>query len=66
MGEKRTRRRGKEGAKKGGTKSILRRQRSNSGEKGANEKTKKSVNWHPDVRSPKKLGRTRAQTRKQK
>ena len=60
MGERRTRRRGK----KGGTKSILRRPRSSSS--GDKQKTKKSVKWHPDARSPKKLGRTRAQTRKQK
>lgn len=69
MGERRTRRRGKaggkKGGKKGGTKSILRRQRSSSGEK-EKEKTRKTVSWHPDARSPKKLGRTRAQTRKQK
>ena len=66
MGERRSRRRGKAGTKKGGAKSILRKQRSSSGEKGASGKTKKSVKWHPDVRSPKKLGRTRAQTRKQR
>ena len=71
MGERRTRRRGKAGAKKGtkrgGAKSILRKPRSSSSsEKGASGKTKKSVKWHPDVRSPKKLGRTRAQTRKQR
>ena len=66
MGERRTRRRGKVGAKRGGTKGILRKQRSSSGEKAASGKTKKSVKWHPDVRSPKKLGRTRAQTRKQR
>ena len=68
MGERRTRRRGKAGGKKvsnkGGTKSILRRQRSSNGEKGK-EKSRKTVSWHPDARSPKKLGRTRAQTRKQ-
>lgn len=66
MGERRTRRRGKAGAKKGGAKSILRKHRSSSGEKEASGKTRKSVKWHPDVRSPKKLGRTRAQTRKQR
>lgn len=69
MGERHTRRRGKagvkKGAKKGGTKGILQKHRSSSGEKAASGKTKKSVKWHPDVRSPKKLGRTRAQTRRQ-
>ena len=63
MGERRTRRRGKALGKKGGTKNILRRQRSSSNER---EKTRKTVSWHPDARSPKKPGRTRAQTRRQK
>ena len=65
MGERHTRRRGKAGAKRGGTKGILRKHRSSSGEKAASGKTKKSVKWHPEVKSPRKLGRTRAQTRRQ-
>jgi hypothetical protein len=66
MGARRTRRRGKAGTNKGGAKSILRKQRSSGGEKRESGKTKKSVKWHPDVRSPKKIGRTRAQTRRQR
>ena len=65
MGERHTRRRRKAGAKRGGTKGILRNNRSSSGEKAASGKTKKSVKWHPEVKSPKRLGRTRAQTRRQ-
>ena len=43
--------------------------KSNSGNKKSRSKSpkprvKKTVRWHPDVKSPKKLGRTRAQTRK--
>lgn len=45
------------------------RSKSNSGSKKSRSKSpkprvKKTVRWHPNVRSPKKLGRTRAQTRK--
>lgn len=48
---------------------IKNNSKSNSGNKKSRSKSpkprvNKTVRWHPDVKSPKKLGRTRAQTRK--
>ena len=46
--------------KRGGTKSILRKPQTNT------TAPKKTVKWHPEVKSPKKpLGRTRSRTKAQ-
>jgi hypothetical protein len=46
----------------GGTKSILRKPHTNT----TAPKSKKTVKWHPEVKSPKKpLGRTRSRTKAQ-
>lgn len=54
----------------GGTRSILRREKSRDDDSKMSPspvKTRKTVSWHPEVKSPKKkLGRTRSQTRKQR
>ena len=47
---------------KGGAKSILRKPQTNT----TAPKAKKTVKWHPEVKSPKKpLGRTRSRTKSQ-
>ena len=56
--------------KRGGTRSILRQEKSRDDDYKISHspvKSRKTVSWHPEVKSPKKkLGRTRSQTRKQR